>query len=56
MLSFIERQGLFGRGIGYVDTRLLAAARLTADAGLWMLDQRLQAVAAELGLAAMLAH
>jgi predicted nucleic acid-binding protein len=56
MLSFIERQGLSGRGIGYVDTRLLAAARLTADARLWTLDQRLQAVAAELGLAAMLAH
>jgi predicted nucleic acid-binding protein len=56
VLRFIDRQGLFGRGIGYVDAHLLAAARLTAGARLWTRDQRLQAVAAELGLAAMLPH
>jgi predicted nucleic acid-binding protein len=56
VLRFIERQGLFGRGIGYIDTHLLAAARLTAGARLWTRDESLQAVAAELGLAAMLPH
>jgi predicted nucleic acid-binding protein len=54
VLRFIERQGLFGRGIGYVDAHLLAASRLTAGARLWTRDQRLQAVAAELRVAAML--
>jgi predicted nucleic acid-binding protein len=56
VLSLIDRQALFGRGIGYVDAHLLAAVRLTAAAKLWTGDRRLQAVAAELGLAAMLPH
>ena len=56
VLGFIDRQALFGRGIGYVDAHLLAAARLSAGARLWTRDQRLQAVSAELGLAAMLPH
>jgi len=56
VLRLIDRQALFGRGIGYVDAHLLAAVRLTADAKLWTRDRRLQTVAAELGLAAMLPH
>jgi len=56
VLSLIDRQSLFGRGIGYVDAHLLAAVRLTADAKLWTRDRRFQTVAAELGLAAMLPH
>jgi predicted nucleic acid-binding protein len=56
VLDLIERQALFGRGIGYVDAHLLAAVRLTADCRLWTGDRRLRAVAAELGLAAMLPH
>ncbi len=56
VLRLIDRQALFGRGIGYVDAHLLAAVRLTADARLWTRDRRLQSVAAELGLAAMLPH
>ena len=52
--DLIQRQALFGRGIGYVDAHLLAAVRLTADTKLWTRDRRLQTVAAELGLAAML--
>ncbi|HXC14180.1 MAG TPA: type II toxin-antitoxin system VapC family toxin [Stellaceae bacterium] len=55
VLHFIDRQRLFGRGIGYVDAHLLAAARLTATK-LWTRDRRLQAVAAQLGLAAVLSH
>jgi predicted nucleic acid-binding protein len=56
VLGFIEDQALFGRGIGYVDAHLLAAARLTAGARLWTRDRNLLAVAARLDLAAALPH
>ncbi len=56
VLHLIDRQPLFGRGIGYVDAHLLAAARLTAGARLWTLDRSLQAVAAELDLAVGMSH
>ena len=56
VIGLIDRQTLFGRGIGYVDAHLLAAARLTAGTKLWTHDRRLQAVAAQLGLAAVLSH
>jgi predicted nucleic acid-binding protein len=52
VLHFIRRHALFGSGIGYVDAHLLAAVRLTAAAVLWTRDQRLLAVAQQLGLAA----
>ena len=52
MAGLIHREKLFGRGIGYMDAHLLATARLTADAKLWTRDQTLNAVAAQLGLAA----
>ena len=51
VLRFIGRHALFGRGVGYVDAHLLAAARLTLGAKLWTRDKRLHEVAAELGLA-----
>ncbi|MBM3602012.1 MAG: type II toxin-antitoxin system VapC family toxin [Alphaproteobacteria bacterium] len=50
-LDFIERNTLFGRGIGYVDCHLLAATRLTQGAHLWTNDRRLHGVAAQLRLA-----
>ena len=56
VLYYIDHQMLFGRGIGYVDAHLLAATRLTAPAKLWTRDQRLQAVAVALSLAATLSH
>ena len=56
VLRLIDRQALSGRGIGYVDAHLLAAARLTAGSRLWTLDRRLQTVAGQLGLAAALPH
>jgi predicted nucleic acid-binding protein len=56
VVHLIDRQQLYGRGIGYVDAHLLAAARLTAGSKLWTRDRRLQAVAAQLGLAATLSH
>lgn len=50
VLFYIERHALMGRGIGYVDAHLLAAAQLGA-VRLWTRDKRLAAVASELGLA-----
>lgn len=48
VLAMIESSRLAGRGIGYVDAHLLAAARLSS-ARLWARDKRLTAVAGELG-------
>ena len=50
-LEFIERRGLMGRGIGYVDVHLLASVALAGGARLWTRDKRLAAVASELALA-----
>jgi predicted nucleic acid-binding protein len=54
VLDFVGRNALFGRGIGYVDTHLLAAARLSVGTSLWTNDKRLNAVAEILGLCAVL--
>ncbi len=56
VLDMIERAGLAGSGIGYVDAHLLAAAKLTYDCQLWTNDKRLDAVAARLNLAARIVH
>jgi len=50
VLAFIEGRRLMGRGLGWVDVHLLAAAALAAIP-LWTADKRLDAVARELGLA-----
>lgn len=49
-LFFIEQHRLMGRGIGYVDTHLLAATMIHA-ARLWTRDKRLKDIAETLGLA-----
>jgi predicted nucleic acid-binding protein len=51
VLRLINRQTLFGRGIGYIDAHLLAAVRLTAEAALWTRDRRLRAAAGQMGVA-----
>lgn len=56
VMHLINRHRLFGLGIGYVDTHLLAATQLTPDASLSTRDRRLLAVAEQLSLAARLAH
>ena len=56
VLQLINREVLFGRGIGYVDAHLLAATRLTVGSKLWTRYRRLHTVAAHLGLAAALPH
>jgi predicted nucleic acid-binding protein len=51
VLGFINREALFGRGVGYIDVHLLASVRLTAGAELWTRDTRLRHVAEDMGLA-----
>lgn len=50
VLFFIERNALWGRGLGYVDVHLLAAAALQGSASLWTRDKRLRAAADSLSL------
>jgi predicted nucleic acid-binding protein len=52
----IQSEQLFNRGIGYVDTALLASVRLQPGVTVWTRDKRLKKVADELGLSAMLGH
>jgi predicted nucleic acid-binding protein len=53
---FIEGERLFNRGIGYVDTALLASARLQSGVTLWTRDKQLKKIADELGLSASFGH
>lgn len=50
-LHFIERHQLMGRGIGYIDIHLLAAAALADSVLLWTNDKRLKKVATGMKLA-----
>ena len=51
VLVFLTRHKLHGKGIGYVDTHLLASTALTGGTKLWTRDRRLHAMARELGCA-----
>jgi predicted nucleic acid-binding protein len=51
VLQMIDNYGLMGKGLGYIDVHLLAAARLSA-VPLWTLDKRLHETARKLQLAA----
>jgi predicted nucleic acid-binding protein len=50
VLYFIEKHKLMGRGIGYVDAHLLAAAAIGRSL-LWTRDKPLRVTAADLGIA-----
>ena len=50
-LFFLERNRLWGRGIGYIDVHLLAALSLNAGTRLWTRDKRLLGTAEHLELA-----
>ena len=50
VMMLIEREQLYGLGIGFVDAHLLAAVRLTPEALLWTRDRGLRQAAAPLGL------
>jgi predicted nucleic acid-binding protein len=56
VLRLIERETLYGRGLGYVDAHLLAATRLTPGALIWTRDRRLRSAAEKLSLAVRLSH
>ncbi len=47
VLAFIDRHGLFGRGLGFVDIRLLASS-LLSHAPLWSFDRKLRQMATAL--------
>ncbi len=49
-LFFIEESQLYSRGIGYVDSHLLAASKMSPGTQLWSRDQRLSKIASELNL------
>ena len=51
VLLVIERHGLMGRGIGYIDAHLITSVMLTENARLWTADKRLHEIAASLGIA-----
>ena len=44
VLAFIERNGLMGKGLGYVDAHLITSAVLS-EISLWTLDKHLEHVA-----------
>lgn len=48
-LRLLEDRRLWGRGLGWIDVHLLAAA-LLSPCRLWTLDERLGSAAGELGL------
>jgi len=50
VLYFIEHQQLMGKGIGYVDSHLLASVVLATNVRLWTFDKRLAEVASSLNL------
>ncbi|MCK9469222.1 MAG: VapC toxin family PIN domain ribonuclease [Porticoccaceae bacterium] len=51
VMSFIEREKLYGLGCGLVDTALLASTLITPGTQLWTLDKRLANLAARFGVA-----
>jgi predicted nucleic acid-binding protein len=50
VMQLVEKRKLMGRGIGYIDAHLLAAAMITPSARLWTRDRRLSTIASECGV------
>lgn len=50
VMQFMERNRLYGRGVGWIDLHLLASALLT-NCPFWTLDRRLSEVATDLDVA-----
>ena len=49
---FIEKNALFGLGIGLIDVHLLASTQISQNTRLWTRDKKLMAAAMQLNLAA----
>lgn len=56
VLHLIDRESFYGIGIGYIDSHLLAAVRLTPGSMLWTRDKHLLIAATRLGLSASMAR
>ena len=56
ILRFIERNDLYGIGLGYIDAGLLAATILAPGTSLWTRDKRLRSAAQGLSVDAKLTH
>ena len=54
LLDMIDDRKLFPRGLGLIDTHLLAAALIEGDVHIWTKDKRFQMIATELNVAASL--
>ena len=52
VMRVVEREQLYGQGIGWMDAHLLASARLSR-AALWTLDRHLSKIASQLNLTAI---
>lgn len=52
-LMFVNRNALYGLGIGYIDAHLLASVHLMPATLIWTRDKRLQGAADRLGLLAL---
>jgi predicted nucleic acid-binding protein len=49
-MHFLERRGLMGRGVGFIDVHVLASVALMPGARLWTMDRRLEEIAFESGV------
>ncbi len=49
ILFFIEKIGLMGKGLGYIDMSLLASSLIT-ESPIWTLDKRLQIISSQFKL------
>lgn len=51
IMRMIEVHKLYGKGLGYIDTHLLASTLISRNLKLWTTDKRLKASAKKLGVA-----
>ena len=49
ILFFIDKNGLMGRGLGYIDMSLLASSLIT-ESPIWTLDNKLQIISSQFKL------
>jgi hypothetical protein len=50
VLNFVERHGLFGTGLGYIDAHLLLSVQFTPGATIWTRDRRMAKAAEKLAI------
>ncbi len=50
VMRFVERNKIYGSGVGYIDAHLLASVRLMPRSSIWTTDRRMALVAERLGI------